>query len=220
MPQTEIETNLKFKTVKEEEIPHLLVPGEFGAVLELIVKDEDGKVTEKRVMKSQSFVKQFLELLWIYAIGLGEWNSPPYQTKDYSGQLYDMYQCGLNLACNGGIGVTYQGPAVGTGTTAPTITDYALQAQIAHGTGAGQLSYGAVAFGAPASDTSITQFTITRDFANSSGGAITVNEIGLFVRGGNSPAYYFLAIRDVISGGISVPNGQTMTVNYREQVVT
>ena len=28
---------------------------------------------------------------------------------------------------------------------------------------------------------------------------------------------YFLIIRDVISGGIDVPNGQTLTVNYREQ---
>ncbi|GAJ04001.1 unnamed protein product, partial [marine sediment metagenome] len=30
---------------------------------------------------------------------------------------------------------------------------------------------------------------------------------------------YFMIIRDVIDDGINVPDGQTLTVNYREQAV-
>ncbi|GAI66501.1 unnamed protein product, partial [marine sediment metagenome] len=50
------------------------------------------------------------------------------------------------------------------------------------------------------------------------GGAITVNEIALYVKGYKyNVTYYFMIIRDVIAGGIAVPAGQTLTVNYREQ---
>ncbi|GAH71984.1 unnamed protein product, partial [marine sediment metagenome] len=72
-----------------------------------------------------------------------------------------------------------------------------------------------------ASDASVSQFTITRNFSNAAvGGDITVNEIGLYVKGYDTEddTYYFMIIRDVIAGGIAVPDGQTLTVNYREQV--
>ncbi|GAH73195.1 unnamed protein product, partial [marine sediment metagenome] len=44
----------------------------------------------------------------------------------------------------------------------------------------------------------------------------TVNEIALYFKG---VTYNLMAIRDVIGGGIAVPDGQTLTVNYREQAV-
>ena len=80
---------------------------------------------------------------------------------------------------------------VGTGNTAPTINDYNLESKISHGTGAGQLQYGAVTFGEPTCDASSCHFTITRDFSNSSGAEIVVYEIGLICRavdGGNDKA--------------------------------
>jgi len=127
--------------------------------------------------------------------------------------------------CAAAAGDQNKGIMVGTGTTAPTIDDYQLGTRITHGTAAGQLQHGGVAFGLPASDPTTSQFTITRDFANASGGSITVNEIGLYVRasavdyGGGYGDRYFMVIRDVIAGGLAVPNGQTLTVNYREQAV-
>jgi len=206
--------------VAKEPILHLLVPGEMGAVLELTVKDKRGKVTDHRVMRSKSFVRQFLELLWIQAFQIPE--VAPYSMKDTSNTLQDICEGAYTFAANAGLGATTFGIVVGTGTTAPTIDDYALETLIAHGTGAGQLEYSAVTFGAPASDATTSQFTITRDFANASGGSITVNEIALYAkgsRGGYANVWYFMIIRDVIAGGISVPNGQTLTVNYREQAV-
>ena len=215
---TEIRAKPELKVIREEEIPHLLIPGEVGAVLELIVSDKGGKITEQRVLKSKSFVRQFLELLWVQANLLHV--DSAYSIRDTGNTLRAIRFSGYLFRAGAGSGVVTYGISVGTGTTAPTINDYVIQTAIAHGTGAGQLQFSAVTFGAPASDSTTSQFTITRNFANGSGGAITVNEIGLYVYAlGDGTAYYFMTIRDVISGGISVPNGQTLTVNYRLQAV-
>ncbi len=218
---TEIGLKKDLKVIKPEEIKHLLLPGEVGAVLELIVRDKDGKVTEQRVMKSESFVRQFLELLWIQAFQLPE--VVPYNMRDTANALQNICESGLIFASNGGVGVITHGIVVGTGAVAPTINNYQLGTIILHDAApptAGRLQYSAVTFGAPASDATTSQFTITRNFANSSGGAITVNEIGLYVKGYlYNVTYYFMSIRDVIAGGIAVLNGQTLTVNYRIQAV-
>lgn len=218
--KAEIKVKPKLEVIKEE-IPHLLVPGEMGAVLELTVKDKNGKVTDHRIMKSKSFVRQFLELLWIQSYQIPELIC--YTLRDTSNVLQDIAESGYIFACDALANNDTFGIIVGTGTTAPTIDDYAVGTKIPHGTGVGppvELQYGAVTFGAPASDATTSQFTVTRDFANASGAAATVNEIALYVKGYiyNSD-YYFMAIRDVIAGGISVPDGQTLTVNYREQAV-
>ena len=217
MVKAETKSKPEAKIIREEEIPHVLVSGEMGAVLELIVKDKDGKVTEKRVMKSESFVRQFMELLFITITS--NWQQNRYPIRDTGNVVRNTYKNADLLQCDAGAGVVTNGVVVGTGTVAPTIDDYALGAIIAHGTGAGQLQYSAMTFGAPASDATTSQFTLTRDFANGSGGAITVNEIGLFSRAYDGANQYFMTIRDVIAGGISVPNGQTLTVNYRIQAV-
>ncbi len=225
MPKAQRKTEIKLKpeleVIREEEIPHLLVPGEVGAVLELTVKDKDGKVTEHRVMRSKSFVRQFLELLWVQAFQIPE--IAPYNMRDTANVLQDICESAYTFASDGGVGIITHGIVVGTGAVAPTIDDYKLGNIILHDAApptAGRLQYSAVIFGAPASDATTSQFTITRDFANGSGGGITVNEIGLYVKGFlYSTTYYFMTIRDVIAGGIAVPDGQTLTVNYREQAV-
>ena len=221
MPKAQIKLEPKLTIIRKEEIPHLLVPGEMGAVLELTVKDKNGKVTEHRVMRSKSFVRQFLELLWVQAFQIPE--VKPYNMRDTANALQDICESGYNFACNGAIGDDTLGIIVGTGTTAPTIDNYAIETLIDHDAApptVGDLQYSAVTFGAPASDATTSQFTITRNFANASGGAITVNEIALYVDAYKYNTHYkFMIIRDVIAGGIAVPDGQTLTVNYREQAV-
>lgn len=217
MPKAEVKAKPELKVIKEP-IPHLLIPGEMGAVLELTVKDKNGKVTDHRVMRSKSFVRQFLELLWTQSL-----NVPlgiDYSIKDTGNVARNISFHGYNFATDAASGDVTYSIIVGTGTTAPTIDDYAIETLIDHGVAAGKLQYSAVTFGAPASDAATSQFTITRDFANGSGGPITVNEIALYVKmWGAGTTYYCMAIRDVISGGIPVPAGQTLTVNYREQAV-
>jgi len=210
----QVKAKPELKVIREEEIPHLLVPGEMGAILELTVKDKDGKVTDHRIMRSGSFVRQFLELLWIEAFQIPE--IAPYSVRDTANVLQAICESKWSFACNAAATDVTLGIIIGTGTVAPTINDYAIGTIIPHAT----MNYGAVAFGAPASDTTTSQFTITRNFANVSGATVTVNEIALYIKGYKyNVTYYFMAIRDVIAGGISVPNGQTLTVNYREQAV-
>jgi hypothetical protein len=218
---TEIKAKPDLTIIDEKEIRHILEPGEVGAILELTVRDKDGKITEQRVLKSKSFVRQFLELLWIQAFPIPEVIT--YSLRDTGNTLRAICESGYTFAANGGAGVITFGPVVGTDNTAPTINDYHLGAIILHDAApptAGRMQYSAVTFGAPASDATTSQFTITRNFANASGGAITVNEIGLYVQAFiYNTTYYFMTIRDIIGGGIPVPNGQTLTVNYRLQAV-
>jgi len=214
---TEIKTKHNEKVIRPEEIKALLQPGEVGVTIELTVKDKNGKVTERRgPMRSKSFVRQFLELWWIQSYQLPQYH--PYQVRDTGNVLRDICESSHIFAADAAIGDVTLGIVVGTGNTAPTINDFAMETPIAHGVGAGQLQFSAVTFGAPANDATTSQFTITRNFANGSGGAIGVNEIGLYVEGYlYNSVRYFMTIRDVIGGGINVPNGQTLTVNYRPQ---
>jgi hypothetical protein len=107
------------------------------------------------------------------------------------------------------------GPVVGTGTGAFDFDNQALGTLIAHGNGAGQLQYGATTFTAPQTVGNDRYFEIIRTFQNASGSDITVNEIGLY---GNSSSVYYCLAREVIGGGILVPNGQTLTVTYKIKV--
>ena len=207
------------KVMSVEEITSLMKEGELGAMLDFTVTDKDGKIISQVTKKAESYVQQFLQLLYtamqpIYANGV-----TPLSVKNTANVaktpvrdpiLFDV------LASSGD--VTY-GIVVGTGSTAVTITDYALGTPIAHGTGNGQLQYGGVTYGAPSANTTTSQLTITRNFANNSGGSITVNEIALYCRAYSGGACYFMIIRDVIAGGIIITNGQTLTVNYRPQAV-
>ena len=180
---------------------------------DLAIKNKEAKIVWKKTIECKSFVRQFLEIL------LTQMGQFYVSSKDTDGTSINLRPRNENYKVNAGSGDANFGIVVGTGNTAPTINDYNLESKISHGTGAGQLQYGAVTFGEPTCDASSCHFTITRDFSNSSGAEIVVYEIGLIccaVDGGNDKA---LIIRDVISAGISIPNGQTLTINYRIKVV-
>jgi hypothetical protein len=220
--QPEISATPALEVLKPSDIPHLLLPGEMGAVLDWVVTDKGGEITSQGMKRSESFVRQFLELLWIQCSPIGE--IVGYPVRDTSNTLRTlllptMYHWKVDAIA---ADITY-GLVVGTDATAPTINDYKLGTIILHDAApptAGRMQYGAVAFGAPSADATTSQFTVTRNFANASGGLITVNEIGMYVIGARlTVLYYFMTIRDVIGGGIAVPNGQTLTINYRPQAV-
>lgn len=107
------------------------------------------------------------------------------------------------------------GIVVGTGTTAESNIDHNLATQIAHGSGAGQLDYGAHGFTAPAVVGSNVDMIVSRTFLNSSGAEISITEIGIYCHSESSAtAWYFCLLRDVLTSAIPVPNGQTATVQY------
>jgi hypothetical protein len=216
------------KIVKPDDKKDILLPGEVGAVLDWVVSDpKTGKITEQRAIKSHSFLKQFLQILYVKFNMLGNWTVSstytPYGTLGTTIAIKDITNADRNVShvniyefqCIGAITSVTSGIIIGTGVTAPTITDYKIETIIPHAT----MNYSAVTWGNPASDATTSQFTITRNFANVSGGDVTVNEIALYVWAYSGGAKDFCIIRDVIAGGITVPNGQTLTINYRIQVV-
>ena len=216
--RTKVNTEIK-KSDKE-----VSLPGELTAYCELVVRKKDGSIRERREFPSKSFVRQFFDLLLVQMQMVQE--LAPVQIRDVSDTLRDIAMSSLNFSADAAIGIDTYGIVAGTGNTAPTIDDYALETQIADGVAAGELQYGNVAFGLPASNITTSHFTLTRDLANNSGGLITVNEIGLYVLGRQGSylnpgdaaiTYSFLTIRDVVAGGINIPDGDTLTVNYRLQ---
>lgn len=225
----EIKAVKELGVVNRNSIHTLLEEGEFGAMLDMKVwNPKTGEISFQDIRKSESYVRQFLDLLYIQ-MNLTP-KAYPYQVRDTGNTLRDISAFmtiapGSNLGyifdVLAGAGTVTYGIVVGTDNTAPTISDYALGTLVTHGVGAGQLQYSVVTFGAPAADATTSQLTITRNFANGSGGGITVEEVGLYCRcydTGLNAVRYAMIIRDV-TGGILVPNGQTLTVNYRPQAV-
>jgi hypothetical protein len=220
--------NINLNKVVSLDFPdeQLMEEGELGVILEWQITDKNGKLIPERSgkKKAESFVRQFLELLWVGMDFIGhQWG---YDLTNTDGVSRTVFSSCTLFTTTAAITDTTHGIVVGTGAVAPTINDHALGAKIAHGTGVGQVQYGNVAYGLPTSTASASSFTIVRAFSNVSGGAITINEVGLYVKcmtalmasGGVFPSYsYFMTIRDVIAGGISLLNGETLTINYRFQ---
>ncbi len=213
---TRVDLTSDMKVTKPDKA--ILLPGEIGATIEWFVTNKEGRVTQHQPEKrSESFVQQF-----IYLLRQGMENSHGFfavQLTDTSNTLQRFANTVYIFDSNAAAGSALSGILVGSGNTAPAINNYAMETLIAHGVGAGQLQYAIVSFAVPAASATVSQFTITRNFTNGSGGAVTVNEIGLVCKTKDITYTdrYLLLIRDVVGGGISIPNGETLTVNYRPQ---
>ena len=160
------------------------------------------------IKPANSLVKQFLQQMK-YNFSVATLGTT---CRDTGGTLRALPGTGFSLIANAGI-VTW-GIVVGTGTDAVTILDYKLQTQIAHGTGAGQLSYAAMLF--PDADVTVAggvcYYDFNRTFTNSSDGAITIQEIGLYVLNN----YNFMFDRTLFEKTIT--NGAGAILTYRIQI--
>lgn len=168
----------------------------------------------------------------IYAIGatapgfLEGWNklvhvkmafSADETIKDTGGTDRSTSSHANDFRANAVAAVTDFGIVVGTGDTAVTISDYALEALIAEGSGAGQLNYQATAFAGNVQDGDTWYFTVQRVMNNNSGGAITVKEWGLYGKMGPTP-YYVCLIRKVLDTPVEVADLAALTATFRIQV--
>jgi hypothetical protein len=200
------------------------------AVIEFEVRDKDGNLLQKGKLPAKSWVGNIIGLI---SSLLSMWNSTSsatgtwYTTSPSRSDMLDTSNNarGLYLGAQGGgstlggsapTGDTTAGILVGNSDTPVIIGQYNLQYLINHGTGSGQLSYGATTVESITKDTTWL-FRVIRTFTNNSGASITVKEIGLFVRLGHSSSpYYFscMLARDVLTSPITIPNGSTLTVRY------
>jgi len=180
----------------------------------VITDTATGKVVRKtRKYRARSFHNVFLQLATRYMFGA---SAPNVIDIDGNTRNPATFLQPVHTSTVSGHGFETEGIVCGTSSAAVDAGDYYLTAVITDGTGSGQLSYGnnTTSTGSVATGSSITSFDVTRPIANSSGGTITVEEIGLVmsisitavVRG-------FMYLRD-LTGGVDVGDGQTLTVTY------
>jgi len=114
------------------------------------------------------------------------------------------------------------GIVVGSGTTPPTPSDYSLESQIPHGTGAGQLDYEQDEFGDVQISGNTISFEMRRMFINRTGNTITVAEIGIimYTIDTSNTRRRVLIARDVLDTPVEVPGYGSICVTYTFYVTT
>lgn len=179
-------------------------------------------ISRKRLCRS--FVKQFLQLLESMTAHAYGSSSDLVSITDTSNAAKSIIVTGgaalatayayNRFASEASSGITTYGLLVGTGNTAPTVSNYAMETLIANGTGAGQLSYGATAVGAATPSGSNVILAIARSFTNGTANPITVLEIGWAVSNIDTAAAqcYFLVLRDLSTQTINAGVTSTLTL--------
>lgn len=213
--------------------------------------DKDHRLLERRIQPSRSFVLGFIQLLYVahaqpQGAGPYSMNDITNTARDIDSQSTGVYYKG-NLKIGSAPGISEQfvfgapsgspyglttailiegerlGIVVGTGVGAVAPTDYALGTRIVHGSGAGELEYGGCEFLSIAFADPDGEFTIRRYFTNNSGGAITVEEVGIYAAGTHylvnncGTSYPFCIARD-LTGGVAVANTELLRVTYVPQI--
>lgn len=209
--------------------------------------NKDGRLLERREQPSRSFIKGFIQLLYVAHAQILA--AAPYTMNDITntprtvdsecaasrqkGNLRIAAPPGLSgVFCCSGNKAQYAYPdqetlegstvgiQVGTGVAAVTPTDVALGTRILHGTQAGRLEYGGCELIDIVFANPNGEFTIRRYFTNHSGGLITVQEVGIYSTGCDYNTYYawpFCIARD-LTGGVAVADTELLRVTYVPQV--
>jgi len=195
--------------------------------LEVEVKDKSGNILHIHRQKSKSLLKNFAQML--SCMFTAERNAVSTTITNTSGTSQTFfasffgtnpsYTIGVAPLCmNAPAGNDTHGIQVGSGSTPVSRDDYKLDTKISHGSGSGQLQYGAMTIGIPNGTPPNTVFSVSRTFTNGSGADVTINEIGLVILNCcYNPDYqlgYFLIARDVLSSPQTVGNGYSITVRY------
>lgn len=180
-----------------------------------ITDNKTGKIVYRKTVESHSFVVGFLKMLQALLddrtnISCTDTGNTA-RTIGYSASALQN----MKLFIDAGAGVTDYGIVVGTGTGAESNSDYALGTLIAHGVGAGQLSYGSTSWVDAQVIGVNVDLQILRALVNNSGGEITIEEVAIYARttDASGNGRYFCIIRD-LTGGVAVADGQTATITY------
>jgi hypothetical protein len=195
------------------------------AWVEWELRSPDGRVVDRGRKRSQTFVGNALALLYVL-INMWTFTVSGYYTCTLPGVI--TVSGTTSVVCLGSYGSTTiggkapegdtsAGILAGKGTAPVTIGDYKLADPIPHGSGAGQLYYYATVVETLTTGTTEWYFRVLRNMENRGSPSITVYEVGLFVRlpMGVSPYYYSaMFARDLIPGGIAIPQYYVLQVRY------
>ena len=192
---------------------------EIGLLMAVKVTDRNGKViSQQRRRRSHSYVQG-----WNWAVCaqfLGQSGPSPALglVKNTAGGNVNLRTCGSPFRCNAGAGTTSTGIRVGTDNTPVAISDYALKAPIAQGTGPGQMEHQAQTFTWIGVAGNLCSFQTERVIVNNSGAQINIREAAIYMTVFYpTAATEICACRDLISQ--DVPDGGSITVTYTIRIV-
>lgn len=211
---------------------HIPIPEAFWT---LEVFDKDGKLIQKHRQRSHSWVRNAYNVMFSNlaaknasdaTFGAGKL-SAKFTDGTVVGDGYHFGWGERDLDSPGygylaAAAVTDHGIVVGSGTNAEDFEDYALQTQIAEGTGAGQLNHvQSESHNVSYADTTLKD-ELVRYFNNNSGGNVDVNEVGVighFSRiSGAYPDFEALVCRDKLASTVTVPDTGQLKVTYTIQL--
>ncbi len=180
------------------------------------VYDKDGKLTDRKSGEN-SLVAGFAFKIWSFMVA----NDAAFTEHDITNTIrvgYSAYPggaatCGLIVGNVLTANATGFGIVVGTNNTAVTADDYKLNTITAHGTGANQLYYYSCYCNDIVTDATTANMRIDRVMSNTSGGLITIKELGIY--GLDAGPYSWCLCRDIIGDpGTDIANGSYMLVKY------
>lgn len=195
--------------------------------LELIKWNRDGDKVFSHRQPMRSFVRQMIDFLAMYA---DQVNTNMQDITDTTRLIVANSNIReMNLIVGGGghsyseVGATAYnelmtdgvGIQIGTGNTAPTSDDYAIETRCVHGQAATQMVYGGEEIEPIVVSAPSASFLIRRYFNNKSGGGITVAEVGIYVPGVTAGGTYSIMIaRDVLGAPVVVADTELLRVQY------
>jgi hypothetical protein len=198
--------------------------------IDMKVEAPDGSVAHEHREKSNSWVRNYYNAVAgvflpstapaTYGAGyLGQKDTGGTARANATSTAYaapDVYASWAGIVNNSTYGIV-----VGTGTGAEDFESYAMGAQVANGSGAGQLAHQAGAIGTATytSETKKWTQTNTRIFNNNSAGEIVVTETGLIGRGyAGGSTNYMLLERNLLAEAVTVPAAYKLTVTYTTEI--
>jgi len=194
-----------------------------GIVWEGVLRDERGRVIDRHVKKSQSFVKNFMLLLRSVFLQSGQTAKDiegvergiglEYRVWNDFGDCYGV--AGFRL--NAPEGDDSYGIVVGYDNITVTPDDYALYTPITHGSEDGKLYYRACNVGDVNVVGNKVSMVISREFVNYGSTVVEVGEVGLvgFIP---SNGYKFLIVRDTYSPRRQIPPNKEYWLKCRVEV--
>ena len=200
------------------------------ASIVLTLKDKDEKVVEKKEFPANSFVLNFMRLLYTVM------TASTYNVMDTNGNVVTAKLAKIEQHVRYEVEYReteyyrhiagYQawapkeddshGVMVGSGTATVTAEDYRLEAKIPNGLGSDQMIYLYSRVGETQTAGNEAHLFITRSFINHSGDSIMVREVGVAVMQ-VSPIANILIIRDLVEE-TEVPNDYTLDVQYTLEI--
>lgn len=175
-------------------------------------------IMREHTQPSRSFVSNMMGFMYTNFANAVTATGDTVPTKLISG-VATALSAGSNYYLNQGTPGTLAAPAglvAGTGSGANTsATQSALGTLIASGTTSGTLQYGSMSNQKMTVATGDTTMLTSRQFTNSSGGSITINEVGLYantVSASNTAGSTWMIARDLVTQTIT--NGNSATCTY------